>query len=59
LEKKIALNQLFFIFLYCFNMLISKINLKKYKNILFCCIPNKKYFEKQSVSQFQTGSNLI
>jgi len=43
-------------FSYYFNMLISKMNLKK---ILFWYIFSKKYCEKQLLSQYQTWSYSI
>jgi hypothetical protein len=41
---------LFFMFLYWFNVKISKINFKKYKKYYFNVFLNKKYFKKQSLS---------
>ena len=41
-KKKLDSNQLFFIFLYCFNMLILKINFKNIKIYYFIIFPNEK-----------------
>jgi len=47
LKKKLyiflALNRFYFVFLDCFDVLMSKINFKNKKNNIF---PSKKYFKK-------------
>jgi hypothetical protein len=49
--ERFFLKLLFFIFLDRFDMLILKINFKKYKKNYFNIFSNKKYFKKQLLSQ--------
>jgi len=46
-------------FLYCFDIVILKINFKNKKKYYFNVFLNKKYLKKQLLSQYQRVSNIF